>query len=175
MTNNQSVKAWLDDMVAMCKPDEIVWIDGSEEQLEALRAEACATGEMIKLNQEKLPGCYYHRTAENDVARVEDRTFICTETKEESYISGYNTETYIAGYVTKKYQVGTSKVQTGTRQVKRNGKIVNEPVFEDRPIYQTKEEPVYKTKEIKLTKIRQLKKEFLYTYRLLFFCKSFYM
>ncbi|MBE7062839.1 MAG: phosphoenolpyruvate carboxykinase (GTP) [Clostridia bacterium] len=84
MTTNQSVKAWLDDMVAMCKPDEIVWIDGSEEQLEALRREAVASGEIIKLNEEKLPGCYYHRTAENDVARVEDRTFICARTKEEA-------------------------------------------------------------------------------------------
>ena len=83
-TNNQKVIAWLDEMVAMTRPAEIVWIDGSEAQLEALREEACATGEMIKLNQEKLPGCYYHRTAENDVARVEDRTFICTPTKEEA-------------------------------------------------------------------------------------------
>ena len=84
MTNNKTVLAWLDEMVAMCKPSEVVWIDGSEEQLEALRAEAVSTGEMIKLNEEKLPGCYYHRTAENDVARVEDRTFICTTTKEEA-------------------------------------------------------------------------------------------
>ena len=84
MTNNTTVKAWMDEMIAMCKPEQIVWIDGSEAQLEALREEAVATGEMIKLNQEKLPGCYYHRTAENDVARVEDRTFICTPTKEEA-------------------------------------------------------------------------------------------
>jgi len=84
MTNNKKVTAWLDEMVEMCKPQEIVWIDGSEDQLEKLREEACATGEMIKLNPEKLPGCYYHRTAENDVARVEDRTFICTPTKEEA-------------------------------------------------------------------------------------------
>lgn len=84
MTENKVVLAWLDEMAAMCKPAEIVWIDGSEEQLEALRAEAVSTGEMIKLNEEKLPGCYYHRTAENDVARVEDRTFICTETEEEA-------------------------------------------------------------------------------------------
>jgi len=83
-TNNKKVLAWLDEMAAMTRPAEIVWIDGSEAQLEALREEACATGEMIKLNQEKLPGCYYHRTAENDVARVEDRTFICTPTKEEA-------------------------------------------------------------------------------------------
>ena len=84
MTQNKTVLSWLDEMAAMCQPESIVWIDGSEEQLEALRAEAVSTGEMIKLNQEKLPGCYYHRTAENDVARVEDRTFICTETKEEA-------------------------------------------------------------------------------------------
>ena len=56
MTENKAVLAWLDEMVAMCKPSNIVWIDGSEEQLEALRAEAVSTGEMIKLNQEKLPG-----------------------------------------------------------------------------------------------------------------------
>ena len=84
MTNNKKVLSWLEEMKALCKPSEVVWIDGNEEQLEALRAEAVATGEMIKLNQEKLPGCYYHRTAENDVARVEDRTFICTETEEEA-------------------------------------------------------------------------------------------
>ncbi len=84
MTQNKTVLAWLDEMSAMCQPDKIVWIDGSEEQLEALRAEAVQTGEMIKLNEEKLPGCYYHRTAENDVARVEDRTFICTPTEEEA-------------------------------------------------------------------------------------------
>ena len=84
MTNNKAVLDWLSEMSAMCTPAEIVWIDGSEEQLEALRQEAVATGEMIKLNEEKLPGCYYHRTAENDVARVEDRTFICTPTEEEA-------------------------------------------------------------------------------------------
>ena len=84
MTKNKVVLDWINEMAEMTKPESIVWIDGSEEQLEALRAEACATGEMIKLNQEKLPGCYYHRTAENDVARVEDRTFICTPTKEEA-------------------------------------------------------------------------------------------
>ncbi len=84
MTNNKTLNAWLDEMAAMCNPDEIVWIDGSDAQLEQLRAEAVKTGEMIKLNEDKLPGCYYHRTAVNDVARVEDRTFICTPTKEEA-------------------------------------------------------------------------------------------
>ena len=84
MTENKTVLAWLKEMADMCQPDNIVWIDGSEEQLDALRAEAVATGEMLKLNEEKLPGCYYHRTAVNDVARVEDRTFICTETEQEA-------------------------------------------------------------------------------------------
>ena len=84
MTTNKSVLAWIEDKIALVKPEKVVWIDGSEEQLEALRAEACSTGEMIKLNQEKLPGCYLHRTAVNDVARVEHRTFICSNTKEEA-------------------------------------------------------------------------------------------
>jgi len=84
MTNNKVVLDWINEMAEMCQPDEIIWIDGSDAQVEALREEACATGEMMKLNQEKLPGCYYHRTAVNDVARVEDRTFICTPTKEEA-------------------------------------------------------------------------------------------
>ncbi|MCI8537420.1 MAG: phosphoenolpyruvate carboxykinase (GTP) [Oscillospiraceae bacterium] len=82
LTTNKAVLTWIDEMAAMTQPDRIVWIDGTEEQLEALRAEACSTGEMIQLNQEKLPGCYLHRTAVNDVARVEDRTFICCREKE---------------------------------------------------------------------------------------------
>lgn len=84
MTQNKHVLSWIDEMADMTQPDKIVWIDGSEEQAEALRAEACSTGEMIKLNQEKLPGCYLHRTAVNDVARVEGRTFICTSKKEDA-------------------------------------------------------------------------------------------
>ena len=84
MTNNKNVLKWVDEMVALCKPDKVVWIDGSEEQLKALRDEAIATGEMIELNQEKLPGCLYHRTAPNDVARVEDRTFICSKKQEDA-------------------------------------------------------------------------------------------
>ena len=82
MTKNPTVLAWLEKVKELVNPDQVVWIDGSEAQLEALRKEAVETGEMIKLNEEKLPGCYLHRTKPNDVARVEDRTFICT-TKEE--------------------------------------------------------------------------------------------
>ena len=84
MTNNKTVLSWIDEMKVLVNPDQVVWIDGSEEQLEALRKEACETGELIKLNQEKLPGCYYHRTAVNDVARVEDRTLICSRKEEDA-------------------------------------------------------------------------------------------
>ncbi len=83
-TENQKVIDFVNESAALAQPDEIVWIDGSEAQLEELRKQACSTGEMIKLNQEKLPGCYYHRTAENDVARVEARTFICCKNKEDA-------------------------------------------------------------------------------------------
>ena len=81
-TQNKTVLAWIDEMKALLTPDHVMVIDGSEEQLDALRAEAVATGEMIRLNEEKLPGCYLHRTKPNDVARVEDRTFICSREKE---------------------------------------------------------------------------------------------
>ncbi len=84
MTQNKYVLGWIEEMKAMTQPDKVVWIDGSEAQAEALRAEACSTGEMIKLNEELLPNCYLHRTAVNDVARVEGRTFICTSKKEDA-------------------------------------------------------------------------------------------
>ncbi len=84
MTKNKYILNWIDEMAAMTKPDRIVWIDGTEAQAEQLRAEACSTGEMYKLNEELLPNCYLHRTAINDVARVEGRTFICTTNKEDA-------------------------------------------------------------------------------------------
>ena len=84
LTTNKSILAWINEKVDLVKPDKIVWIDGSEEQINELRAEAVSTGEMIKLNDELLPECYLHRTKPNDVARVEDRTLICTPTQEEA-------------------------------------------------------------------------------------------
>ncbi|MBR7143235.1 MAG: phosphoenolpyruvate carboxykinase (GTP) [Clostridia bacterium] len=84
MTNNKALLQWVADMQAITKPDSVLWIDGTEAQLNELRAQATATGEIIPLNEEKLPGCYLHRTAVNDVARVEDRTFICTSRKEDA-------------------------------------------------------------------------------------------
>ena len=84
MTENKTILEWIEKIKEIVNPKNIVWIDGSEEQLESLRKEACENGEMIKLNQEKLPGCYLRRTNPNDVARTESRTFICTKKKEEA-------------------------------------------------------------------------------------------
>ena len=75
---NEKVLNWVKECADLTNPKEIVWIDGSIEQIEELRQEACDTGEMIRLNQEKLPGCYYYRTDPKDVARDEKRTVICT-------------------------------------------------------------------------------------------------
>lgn len=77
MTDNKVLLDWVQEVAELTKPDRVVWITGDEAQLEELRAEACSTGELIRLNEEKLPGCYLHRSDTRDVARVEGRTFIC--------------------------------------------------------------------------------------------------
>jgi phosphoenolpyruvate carboxykinase (GTP) len=81
---NQVVQNWIDEMAKLTKPDRVIWVDGTEEERKKLTAEALSTGELFELNQEKLPGCVYHRTAVNDVARVEHLTFICTSKKEDA-------------------------------------------------------------------------------------------
>ncbi len=83
-TKNPTVLQWIEEMKAIVNPDKVVFIDGSKEQIEQLREEANSTGEMYRLDQELLPDCYLHRTAVNDVARVEHRTFICTPTEDEA-------------------------------------------------------------------------------------------
>ena len=84
LTNNKAVLSWIDEMTAITKPDRIVWITGEEDQLDELREQAVRDGTLIKLNSDKLPGCYLHRTDPDDVARVEDRTFICCECEEDA-------------------------------------------------------------------------------------------
>ena len=79
-TKHEGVLAWVEEMAALCEPDQIVWCDGSEAEKERLTQQAVDAGVLIKLNQKKLPGCYLHRSNPNDVARVEDCTFICTRT-----------------------------------------------------------------------------------------------
>jgi phosphoenolpyruvate carboxykinase (GTP) len=83
-TSNQSVIRWVEEQAKLCKPDRIYWCNGSNEEKEALTGEAVARGILIKLNQKKLPGCYYHRSELNDVARVEQCTYLCTPTQEEA-------------------------------------------------------------------------------------------
>ncbi len=78
MTNNKKVLEYVESTAKLVNPSSIVWIDGSEAQYEALTQQSIKNGELIKLNDELLPGCYLHRTAVNDVARVEGRTFICS-------------------------------------------------------------------------------------------------
>ena len=82
LTQNPSVLELVRKTAELATPKEIVWIDGSEAQLDSLRKIAVETGELIKLNEEKLPGCYLNRSDVNDVARVEGRTFICSKTRE---------------------------------------------------------------------------------------------
>ncbi len=84
LTAHTALNEWIDKMAQMCQPDNIVLVDGSTAQKDALTEEACESGEVIKLNQEILPGCLYHKTAENDVARVEHLTFICTPLKDDA-------------------------------------------------------------------------------------------
>jgi phosphoenolpyruvate carboxykinase (GTP) len=89
LTKNPNVIKWVDEMVALTKPDQVIWIDGSKEQLDELTNEVCSLPDgnkdkMYRLNPEKLPGCLYHRTLPNDVARVEDRTFICCREKKDA-------------------------------------------------------------------------------------------
>lgn len=82
MTNNQNVLDFVKKYTELFKPDNVVWIDASKQQYKELVSEAIATGEIIKLNNKLLPGCLYHRTQKDDVARVEHRTFICSREQE---------------------------------------------------------------------------------------------
>ena len=83
-TINKKLIEWVNKMVKLCQPERIVWIDGSAEQKLLLEKECVNSGELIRLNQEKLPGCFLHRTAQDDVARTEHLTFICTKKKHDA-------------------------------------------------------------------------------------------
>ena len=75
-TSNKALLEWVEEQIQLCGPDQVFWCDGSDQEKELLTAEAVARGVLIKLNQEKLPGRYYHRSHPNDVARVEQSTYI---------------------------------------------------------------------------------------------------
>lgn len=89
LTKNSKVLEFVEESAKLGQPDKIVWIDGSAKQIAALKEEAVKSGELIKLNEQLLPDCYLHRTKVNDVARVEDRTFICTKNRDDAGPNNY--------------------------------------------------------------------------------------
>ena len=89
LTKNREILNFVEESADLAQPDYIVWIDGSQKQIDELRKEAVYSGELIKLNETLLPDCYLHRTKVNDVARVEDRTFICTKDRDDAGPNNY--------------------------------------------------------------------------------------
>jgi len=83
MSLNNHIRRWVDEVASLCRPDEVVVCDGSQAEKERLTAEAVKAGDLLPLNQERLPGCYLHRSHPNDVARTEHTTFVCTREKDE--------------------------------------------------------------------------------------------
>ena len=81
---HEKLKAWVDEVAKICEPDQVCWVDGSEEERLRLEKRAVARGFMIPLDQEKHPGSFYSRSASNDVARTEHLTYICTTKKEDA-------------------------------------------------------------------------------------------
>lgn len=83
-STHSGIRAWVDEVAAMTRPDRILVCDGSDAERDTLIAESVATGELIALNQQKMPGCYLHRSATHDVARTEHLTYVCTAQKEDA-------------------------------------------------------------------------------------------
>ncbi len=88
MTQNSAVQKWVDEVAALTRPQSVVWCDGSEAERLRLTREAVRAGIFIELNQDKMPGCYLHRSDPNDVARTEHLTFLCTRRKEDAGVTG---------------------------------------------------------------------------------------
>src|SRR3989338_711110 len=84
ITENDHLNQWIQEVAELCQPDKVLLCDGSQAEKERLTREAVSTGEVVELNPAKWPGCLYHRTAENDVARTEHLTFICTQNKDDA-------------------------------------------------------------------------------------------
>jgi phosphoenolpyruvate carboxykinase (GTP) len=84
ITKNAALIAWVKEVEELCQPTNVHWCDGSDEEYQFLCDTMVKSGTFIKLNQDKRPGCYLARSHPSDVARVEDRTFICSKTEEEA-------------------------------------------------------------------------------------------
>ena len=82
--HHPAIQKWVDEIEKLTTPERVVWCDGSEQERETLTKECVASGELIELNQKKLPGCYLHRSAPHDVARTEHLTFVCTRAKDDA-------------------------------------------------------------------------------------------
>jgi phosphoenolpyruvate carboxykinase (GTP) len=82
LSTNPHLITWIEKMVVLCKPDRVHWVDGSQEEYDALCGQLVATGTFIRLNEQQWPGCFLARSDPSDVARVEDRTFICSLSKD---------------------------------------------------------------------------------------------
>jgi phosphoenolpyruvate carboxykinase (GTP) len=79
---NECVRKWVAECIELCQPERVVWCDGSVSERKALFEQGVADGTFIRLNPQKLPNCYLHRSNPNDVARSEQLTFICTPSQE---------------------------------------------------------------------------------------------
>src|SRR5262245_4028731 len=84
MAMNPAVRQWVEEVRALTMPEAVVYCDGSKTEQQTLIAECLTTGELIELNQQKLPGCYLHRSAPHDVARTEHLTFVSTTMQEDA-------------------------------------------------------------------------------------------
>jgi phosphoenolpyruvate carboxykinase (GTP) len=82
LSANKHLQRWVEKMATLCKPDAIHWVDGSQQEYDRLCTEMVGAGTLTKLNEKLWPGCFYARSDPNDVARVEERTFICSLSKE---------------------------------------------------------------------------------------------